>query len=325
MQGLSTTFIVRDSSARGGRRSFVAVDRVSIQLGRGRTFGLLGESGSGKSTLGRTILRLTPASSGRVLFDGQDLLSLAGRRLRRIRRRAQLVFQDPQGSLDPRMTVGQIIDEPLAVHRFAGRAERKRRVADLLRRVHLDAAVAARYPHALSGGQRQRVGIARAIALEPELIILDEPVSALDVSVQGQIVNLLSELQTLMGVSYIMISHDPAIVRHVSHVVGVMHAGRIVERGPADAVFDRPRHPYTQQLLRAAEPPRTADETKLHPRLDAETPAVDPAAHGCAYRSACPFAVDDCARFTPQLQPVRGADGHVVACPRTDEIASSNV
>lgn len=325
MQQLSTTFVVRHAGAFGARKPFVAVDDVSLQLRRGQTFGLLGESGCGKTTLGRTILRLTPASGGRVLFDGRDVLALTGRRMRVFRRRAQLVFQDPQGSLDPRMRIEQIVDEPLVVHRFAAKAERRRRVADLLRRVHLDATIASRYPHELSGGQRQRVGIARAIALEPELVVLDEPVSALDVSVQGQIINLLMELQSLMGVSYVMISHDPAVMRHVSHVVGVMYAGRLVERGPADEIFERARHPYTQQLLLAAHPPRVSDGEPRVPAVGAEPARPGTAADSCAYHASCPLAVEECLRRRPTLRPIGEAADHAVACHRADEITPTTI
>lgn len=325
MRRLSATFVLRDASALGTRKAFVAVDDVNFRLSRGQTFGLLGESGCGKTTLGRTILRLTPASSGCVIFDGADVFTLTGRRLHTFRRRAQLVFQDPQGSLDPRMTVGQIVDEPLAVHRVAERSTRMRRVAGLLERVHLDAAIAARYPHELSGGQRQRVGIARAVALEPDLIVLDEPVSALDVSVQAQIINLLSDLQSQMGVSYVMISHDPAVVRHVSHVVGVMYAGRIVEHGSADAVFECPRHPYTQQLLLATPPPHVAGEAPRLPVAGDEPRSRHGQAAGCAYHRACPLAVEECVRRKPTLRPIGEAIDHVVACHRAEETAPATL
>ena len=229
-----------------------AVDGVSFTLDRGQTLGLVGESGCGKTTLARTILRLIPATSGQVHFEGRDVLALRGAALRALRRDMQIVFQDPLGSLNPRLRVESIVGEALTVHRLvSSAAERRERVAELLRRVGLSPDALWRYPHEFSGGQRQRIGIARALALRPKLIICDEPVSALDVSIQSQILNLLNELQTEFGLSYLLIAHNLAVVRHASDRVAVMYKGRIVELAPTDELFDNPQHPYTRTLLAA--------------------------------------------------------------------------
>jgi oligopeptide transport system ATP-binding protein len=228
-----------------------AVDDVSFEIPRGRTLGLVGESGSGKSTTGYCVLQVLRPTSGSVIFDGTDLTKVAGEDLRRFRRRMQLVFQDPHASLDPRMTVGDIVGEPLAVHRTGTRQERRARVRELLDTVGFDPSFTNRYPHEFSGGQRQRIGIARALALSPDLVVCDEPVSALDVSIQAQILNLLKDLQDEFGLTYLFIAHDLAVVRSMSDRIAVMHHGRIVEQGAADDVYERPREEYTQELLRA--------------------------------------------------------------------------
>jgi ABC-type oligopeptide transport system ATPase subunit len=236
----------------GSRRNPVrAVDGVSFSIERGESVGLVGESGSGKSTLGRAILRLEPIRSGRVLFDGTDVTTLRGDALKKFRRRAQMIFQDPYGSLNPRIAIGRAIDEVLVVHGIARGDERHRRVDELLRSVGLDAAYRHRYPHEFSGGQRQRIGIARSLAVNPEFIIADEPVSALDVSVQVQILNLLKDLRKDLNLSYLFIAHDLAVVRYVCDRVLVMQSGKIVEEGRADDVFDHPKHPYTRALVAA--------------------------------------------------------------------------
>jgi len=243
----------RDQNGSGDAADVIrAVDGVSFTLDRGQTLGLVGESGCGKTTLARTILRLIPATSGQVHFEGRDVLALRGAALRALRRDMQIVFQDPLGSLNPRLRVESIVGEALTVHRLvSSAAERRERVAELLRRVGLSPDALWRYPHEFSGGQRQRIGIARALALRPKLIICDEPVSALDVSIQSQILNLLNELQTEFGLSYLLIAHNLAVVRHASDRVAVMYKGRIVELAPTDELFDNPQHPYTRTLLAA--------------------------------------------------------------------------
>jgi oligopeptide/dipeptide ABC transporter ATP-binding protein len=267
-----------------------AVDDVSFTLARGETLGLVGETGSGKSTLGRLVLRLIEPSEGRIRFDGQEVSTAARGALRALRPKMQMVFQDPYGSLDPRMTAGQIVAEPLVAHGIA-RAEAAERARALLSSVGLRPAMAARYPHEFSGGQRQRVGIARAIALDPALVVLDEPVSALDVSVQAQILNLLAEIQARSGVAYLFISHDLGVVRHVSDRVAVMYLGRIVEIGPRDALYRSPRHPYTVSLLSAVpstDPVRERSRPRIRPIGEIGSAAALPG--GCRFHPRCPRA-----------------------------------
>ena len=297
-----------------------AVDGVSFDIHPGRTLGLVGESGCGKTTLGRTILRLTPAHSGRAVFDGVDVLAASGPSLRRLRRKIQVIFQDPFGSLNPRMRVGAIVAEPLVVHGIGTKRDRCIKVEALLDRVGLRAADARRYPHEFSGGQRQRIAVARALAPEPKLIICDEPVSALDVSVQAQIINLLRDLQEALGVSYLFIAHNLAVVRHISHRVAVMYLGRIVETADVDELYRHPRHPYTMALLESVlEPDPSHDAT---PRvLDGEPPSpVDPPS-GCAFHPRCPHATDQCRAVAPTLQPIstRPAD-HLAACHHAETL-----
>jgi len=244
-----------------------AVDDVSFSIEEGETFGLVGESGSGKTTTGRCILRLIEPTSGEVLFRDRNLLELSAREMRRVRRQMQIVFQDPYSSLNPRMRVGTIVEEPLVIHRMGTALERKRRVTELFELVGLDPALARRYPHEFSGGQRQRIGLARALALEPSLVIADEPVSALDVSVQAQVVNLLMELQQRLKLTYLFIAHDLRLVRHICSRVAVMYRGKIVELAPTDAVFAAPRHPYTRALLSAI-PVRDPDAPRQRIVLD---------------------------------------------------------
>jgi len=305
----------RDSSTWLGRTAGTrhAVNDVSLSIAPGTTLGLVGESGSGKSTLARAILRLVRPASGSVWFNGVDVLAASRSALRRLRRDMQIVFQDPLGSLNPGLTIGQSIAEPLAIHRLVSRRDRAARVAELLDRVGLRSTEAHRYPHELSGGQRQRVGIARAISTDPKLLICDEPVSALDVSIQSQIINLLDELQKEFGLSYLFIAHDLAVVRHISDHVAVMFAGRIVETARSDDVFAHPRHPYTRALLAAVSATDPSRRKRAAERT-AEAPKELPIS-GCAYRLRCPIATDRCLVEVPQLIPGGSqACDHRVAC-----------
>ncbi len=296
-----------------------AVDGVSFSLQRGKTLGLVGESGCGKTTVARTVLRLIPAAGGRVLFDGVDVLSLGRYEMRQLRRRIQIIFQDPIGSLNPRMTVAQIVGETLRVHNLVERSEWRDRVAELLRKVGLPAAAMNRYPHEFSGGQRQRIGIARALALNPDLIVCDEPVSALDVSIQSQILNLLNDLQDEMNLSYLFIAHNLAVVQHFCDEVAVMYLGRIVEKAPADALYADPRHPYTQALLMAVPEP---DPHKRLQRavLPGEVPSPINPPVGCVFSPRCPFATDECRRIRPELVALPNDANHLVACHYAEQM-----
>jgi len=290
-----------------------AVDGISFDIRKGETLGLVGESGCGKSTAGRTILRLYTPTAGKILFDGQDLAHVEGERLRRIRPRMQMIFQDPQASLNPRMTVGSIIAEPLDEHRAATGKAKQAKVRELLDAVGMNPRFANRYPHEFSGGQRQRIGIARALALEPEFIVCDEPIAALDVSIQAQVVNLLEDLQEKLGLTYLFISHDLSMVRHIADRVAVMYLGKVVELAPRDALYSAPKHPYTQALLSAVPIPNPEVERKrTHIILkgDVPSPARPPA--GCRFCTRCPEAVDRCHSVEPEWRELAG--GRRVAC-----------
>ncbi|NMO23299.1 dipeptide ABC transporter ATP-binding protein [Pyxidicoccus fallax] len=312
VRDLKVHFPVRGGFWGRARGAVKAVDGVGLDVVRGETLGLVGESGCGKSTLGRALLRLVEPTAGSIRFDGQELTGQSQRQLRPLRRRMQLVFQDPYASLNPRMTVRDILGEPFAIHGLArGRGEREREVAALVDAMGLPREALDRYPHEFSGGQRQRIGIARAIALRPDLVVADEPISALDVSIQAQIVNLLVDLQRERGLTYVFIAHDLKIVEYVSTRVAVMYLGRIVELAPAADLYRRPRHPYTQALLSAVPVP---DPGRARTRMlvPGEPPSPLNPPTGCAFHPRCPHAMERCRRETPPLYPL-GA-GHSAAC-----------
>jgi oligopeptide transport system ATP-binding protein len=297
--------------------SIQAVDGISFDISRGKTLGLVGESGCGKSTAGRAILRLYDPTAGRIAFDGQDITTLQGEALRRLRPRMQMIFQDPQSCLNPRMTVGSIIAEPLTEHGAAKGRERRERVRELLDAVGLNPRFADRYPHEFSGGQRQRIGIARAIALNPDFIVCDEPIAALDVSIQAQVVNLLQDLQAKLGLTYLFISHDLSMVRHIADRVAVMYLGKVVELAPRAILYSAPRHPYTQALLSAVPIPQPEAErrrTRIILKGDVPSPAAPPS--GCRFRTRCPVAFDRCAVEEPAWRKLEG--DHWVACHRVE-------
>lgn len=297
----------------GGRKIAKAVDGVSLTLKRGETLGVVGESGSGKSTLGRAILRHAPLAGGSVHFQGKDITHLSGEPLRLLRRHMQLVFQDPTTSLNPRHSVFDVLSEPLVVHGIIkDREQLQERVAALVDRVGLPADAIHRYPHAFSGGQRQRIAIARALAVSPELIVADEPVSALDVSVRAQVINLFQDLQQDLGLSYVLIAHDLAVVRHISHRIAIMYGGVIVEMGDRDDVYDRPMHPYTKNLLAAVPEPDRSRRYQRPAVLAGEPPSPISPPSGCRFHPRCPLATPKCSVETPTLEEKQPE--HLVAC-----------
>jgi len=298
-----------------------AVDGVSFHVEAGETLALVGESGCGKSTVSRLVLRLIEPDAGSVRFEGRDLLALNANELRAFRRQAQIIFQDPYASLNPRMTVAQILGEPLALHDLVPSAKRRARIEELLRLVGLEPRFARRYPHEFSGGQRQRIAIARALAVEPKLIICDEPVSALDVSIRSQILNLLRDLQDRLGLSYIFVSHDLAVVKHIADRVAVMNLGSIVETAETDALFASPRHPYSRALLSAI-PVAKPQGKRARMILQGEMPSALNPPSGCRFHTRCPFAVERCRLEVPKL--IAGGNGHATACHRTAELPSAD-
>ncbi|WP_338895956.1 oligopeptide/dipeptide ABC transporter ATP-binding protein [Streptomyces sp. TG1A-60] len=303
-----------------------AVDGVSLKVEAGQTYGLVGESGCGKTTLGRAVLRLVDITEGEVVLDGTDLAKLPDEEMRRFRRRLQMVFQDPLGSLNPRQNIESILSEGMLAHGIgATQEERREKIKEILSRVGLPTNALSRYPHEFSGGQRQRIGIARALVLEPDVIICDEPVSALDVSIQAQVINLLEELQEELGLTYLVIAHDLAVVRHISDVIGVMYLGALVEEAPSDALYAQPRHPYTRALMSAVPVPDPEVEDRRERILligDLPSPADPPT--GCRFHTRCPWVQDTrCATDRPALTDIGG--GHRVACHYAAEIAAGTL
>jgi oligopeptide/dipeptide ABC transporter ATP-binding protein len=319
IQNLKTFYPIKGGLFNKTIGQLKAVNDVSFNIMSHQTFGLVGESGCGKSTLGRSLLKLQPVTSGSVIINGRNVLELEDDALKQARRDMQIIFQDPYGSLNPRMTVREIIREPLETHSIGSQQSRNREVFELLEIVGLRKAVADRYPHEFSGGQRQRVGIARALALKPKFIVADEPVSALDVSVQSQVLNLISDLQKELGVSFLFISHDLAVVQHISHVVGVMYFGRLVEKAPAEALYKNPVHPYTRSLLSAVPKPEPSAPASRE-ILKGDIPSHLTPPQGCPFHPRCPIAIPECRKTVPQLEPFdTEKTDHEVSCIRAKE------
>ncbi len=312
VKDLKTHFPIRAGVLNKTVGQVKAVDGVSLKIKAGQTLGLVGESGCGKTTVGRTMMRLIPQTHGSFHFDGQDVFSFSPGQMKLLRRDIQMMFQDPYGSLNPRMTVADIVGEAIKVHRVAGGKKRRERVVDLIEKVGLSSQHLNRYPHEFSGGQRQRIGIARALALEPKFIICDEPVSALDVSIQSQIINLLQDLQAEMNLTYLFVAHDLAVVEHISDYVAVMYLGRIVEYADRDSLYANPLHPYTQALLSAIPEP-IPNKSKHRIVLGGEVPSPSNPPSGCPFHPRCPLAEEQCKRQVQSLA-VKEQGDHQVAC-----------
>ena len=312
--------LVKDFPVRGGEdgATLTALDLVDLTVDRGEILGIVGESGCGKSTLAKVLLRLELPTSGTVIVDSENIAQLDKEQAKRYPRKVQMVFQDPYGALAPRMNVGTALEEPLRIHKIGNKQQRTQRVSELLALVGLDQSMASRYPHQLSGGQRQRVNIARALALDPEVLVLDEPVSALDVSVQAQVLNLLREVQQRLGVTYLFISHDLRVVRYLCDRVGVMYLGAIVEDGPTEEVFDSPMHPYTLALLHSIPDHEESDAMRRSFRLKGEVPNPIDKPSGCSFHPRCPIAREICSRERPPLRKV--SDTRLAACHFAEEV-----
>jgi oligopeptide transport system ATP-binding protein len=313
VKGIKKYFVKRKGIFGGKVSTLKAVDNVSFKIGRGKTMGLVGESGCGKTTTGRTIIKLYEPTGGQIIYKGKDISGYNYKQMLPLRRSMQIIFQDPYASLDSRMTVADIIGEPLDIHKLASGKDREDRIKELLRLVGLNDDHASRYPHEFSGGQRQRIGIARALAVEPEFIVCDEPISALDVSIQAQIVNMLEDLQDRLGLTYLFIAHDLSMVRHISDDVGVMYVGQLVETAPSEELYKHPLHPYTQALLSAIpvpDPKMAKNRKRILLKGDVPSP-IDPPP-GCRFKGRCPYAMDICGEKDPELVDV--GSGHHVAC-----------
>ncbi len=328
---LRVHFPIRSGIFQATKGAVKAVDGVTFEVRRGETLGLVGESGCGKSTIGRAMIRLREPTGGSVRFDGVDLATLSTGDLRRMRRRMQIIFQDPYGSLDPRMTVGSIIAEPIETHNLAEGAAKQDRIADLLRLVGLDPLYVKRYPHEFSGGQRQRIGVARALAVEPEFIVCDEPISALDVSIQAQVLNLLTDLKQRLGLTYLFVAHDLSVVKHISDRVAVMYLGKLVEIGPPDILYAAPGHPYSRALLSAVPvPDPVAERGRKRVILKGDVPSPVNPPPGCRFHTRCWLyerlgQPEDCRTIDPPLAAVAGVRDHQAACHFTDETLKTDV
>ena len=312
VKDLKKYYPAKKSSIIGKTQYLKAVDGVSFYINEGETFGLVGESGCGKSTVGKSIIRLFDITDGEILYRGKDISKLNGRQLKSYRRKMQVIFQDPYSSLNPTLTVEEIISEPLDVYNIGDKGQRRERVIELLEKVGLNKDHLGRYPHEFSGGQRQRIGIARALSIKPEFILCDEPISALDVSIQAQVVNMLEDLQEELGLTYLFIAHDLSMVRYISHRIGVMYLGKLVEKGPSDEIYNHPAHPYTQALLSSVLEPDPKMAAKTIKALEGDVPSPLNPPKGCRFVTRCKYAMKKCYEIEPNLKEI--SPDHSVAC-----------